>query len=582
MTQQTRTVVFIVFAMLTLVLWQQFVIGPRTPKKKPLPDAGPVAARLADAGDGPSASALAGADAGTSAFVADPAAAAAPPPAPPAFESLTDVETPRWTATFTSRGAGLSAFTLKGDKHTRPAPDGSHVPVSLVRAEAGQPAPLALTLVPATPDGTPAGTALVTPATVWQPALRRAEGVTFVHDAGGLHLEKTVSWKPDGTGLSLGLAVSNPSGGAVPPLAVSLTYPAAGVPQGGGSFLAPTAVDILQPACHLAGAGRKVETKSYDADELVKTPAGSPDWVGVDERYFLAAMAPVAGLANAGCALGFPTKTTIEPRLTGLLSPVAGGPSTLAVDLYLGPKNLDELRAAGHELEAAVDFGFFGLFAWPLVFLLKLFQGLAGNWGLAIVLLTLTVKLVTLPLTNKQMHSMEEMRRLGPHIEELKKKYGGDQQKLNVETMNLYKEHGVQPLGGCLPMLVQMPVWFALYATLQTSFELYNEPFIAGWIGDLTSKDPYYVLPVAMVITMVVTQLLTPTTGQTEQMKTMLYVMPVVFGLMMLSLPAGLVLYIFTNNLLSIGHTTWFRRAHAAKAPPAARSKAGTPAAKSP
>jgi YidC/Oxa1 family membrane protein insertase len=183
------------------------------------------------------------------------------------------------------------------------------------------------------------------------------------------------------------------------------------------------------------------------------------------------------------------------------------------------------------------------------------------------------VKGATLPLTHKQMQSMEKTKQLNPLIEKIKQKYAGDQERINAETMKLFKEQKHQPLAGCLPMLVQMPVWFALYSTLSTSFELYKEPFIHGWINDLTARDPFYILPVAMTATMMLTQVLTPQAGPPNaQMKTMMYVMPVMFGFFMLSLPAGLVLYIFTNNLLSITQSLWFRRRVAqTQTPPLAR-----------
>jgi YidC/Oxa1 family membrane protein insertase len=155
---------------------------------------------------------------------------------------------------------------------------------------------------------------------------------------------------------------------------------------------------------------------------------------------------------------------------------------------------------------------------------------------------------------------MQEMQRIQPQLEEMKKKYAGDTQRQNLEQMKLFKEHGVNPMGSCLPMLIQMPIWFALYTTLQVSVELFNEPFIPGWIGDLTAKDPYYVLPVAMGITMVLTQMLTPTPMSNPSQKVMGYAMSGFFSLLMLNLPSGLTLYIFTNNILSIAQQMYLRR----------------------
>jgi YidC/Oxa1 family membrane protein insertase len=182
------------------------------------------------------------------------------------------------------------------------------------------------------------------------------------------------------------------------------------------------------------------------------------------------------------------------------------------------------------------------------------------NWGISIILLTVTVKILTFPLQHKSMKSMQEMQHLQPQIEELKKKYAGDQQRLNVEQMKLFKEHGVNPMGSCLPMLIQMPVWLALYTALQVSVDLYNSVFIPGWLEDLTAKDPYYVLPVAMGITMLLTQVLTPTPMSQPGQKTMGYAMSLFFSVLMLNLPSGLTLYIFVNNILSIIQQIYLRR----------------------
>ena len=206
------------------------------------------------------------------------------------------------------------------------------------------------------------------------------------------------------------------------------------------------------------------------------------------------------------------------------------------------------------------NFGFWSVIAELLLTIMKFFYKIGHNWGVAIILLTVAMKILTFPLQHKSMKSMQEMQRIQPQLEEMKKKYAGDTQRQNLEQMKLFKEHGVNPMGSCLPMLIQMPIWFALYTTLQVSVELYNEPFLRGWIGDLTSKAPYYILPVAMGITMILTQVLTPTPMSNPSQKIMGYVMSGFFSLLMLTLPSGLTLYIFTNNILSIAQQMYLRR----------------------
>jgi YidC/Oxa1 family membrane protein insertase len=251
--------------------------------------------------------------------------------------------------------------------------------------------------------------------------------------------------------------------------------------------------------------------------------------------------------------------------------PVPQGASSLSFELFAGPKQLDLLRTYGRDLDTVIDYGavanLFAFIARLLFWLMRWFHGLVHNWGVAIMLLTLTVRLVLYPLTVKQMHSMQRMKELQPEIEKLKQKFGADREKLNQATMQLYQEKKVNPASGCLPILIQMPIWFALYATLQTSVELYREPFL--WIQDLTRYDPFYVLPLAMGATMFVTQKLAPQPADSTQAKILLYFMPGFFTFLMLRLPAGLALYILFNNLLSIVQQQYMLKKTAAPAAPA-------------
>jgi YidC/Oxa1 family membrane protein insertase len=191
---------------------------------------------------------------------------------------------------------------------------------------------------------------------------------------------------------------------------------------------------------------------------------------------------------------------------------------------------------------------------------MKFFHGLVGNWGLAIILLTVVVKLVLLPLTYRSMVSMEQMKKLQPRIEELRKKYAEDRERQNLETMKLYQEAKVNPLGGCLPMLIQMPVWIALFTSLRNSFDIYGEPFFGPIWTDLTYKDPTYILPLALGVSMIITQKMQPQMMDAQQAKMMTWVLPVIFTFTLLQYPAGLSLYIFTNNVLSIAQQYGLRK----------------------
>lgn len=218
--------------------------------------------------------------------------------------------------------------------------------------------------------------------------------------------------------------------------------------------------------------------------------------------------------------------------------------------VYIGPKEYDNLKKLGVGLEHIVDFGFFSIIAMPLFWVLKQFYSISNNYGVAIIILTTVVRIPFIPLINKSQESMKKMQDIQPRMAEVKEKYKNDPQKMQKETMELYKKHKVNPLGGCLPMLLQIPVFFALYKVLLIAIELRDAPFMF-WIHDLSVKDPYYVLPVIMGVTMVIQQKMTPSTMEPMQQKIMM-LMPVVFTFMFLSFPSGLVVYWLINNVLSI------------------------------
>lgn len=223
--------------------------------------------------------------------------------------------------------------------------------------------------------------------------------------------------------------------------------------------------------------------------------------------------------------------------------------------LYVGPKENDRLQQYHTGLEYVIDFGFFSIIARPLFWVLKLFYKIIHNYGVAIIILTTIVRIPFVPLVNKGQQSMKKLQEIQPRMAEVKEKYKNDPQRMQREIMELYKKHKVNPMGGCLPMLLQIPVFFALYKVLLISIELRRAPFMF-WIHDLSAKDPSYVLPIVMGITMVIQQKMTPSSMDPTQQK-MMMIMPVVFTFMFLSFPSGLVLYWLVNNLLSIGQQSY-------------------------
>lgn len=313
-------------------------------------------------------------------------------------------------------------------------------------------------------------------------------------------------------------------------------------------------------------------TPVKDVIEWPRLEAGVT-WSGFEHPYLLAVYAPKLPVANEYSV----EKHTFAGEPSGLmrtdllytpaLQVKAGdGPVVREMVAYLGPKNYSQLahadETAGFEtgFKKTVDLGWFKFIGKPLLWLLQQFFKFFGNWGVSIILLTFLVKAATLYWTTKSMRSMKAMAALTPQMKSLQDKYKSDRQRLQAETMALYKTHNVNPIAGCLPILLQMPIWLALYRMLSTAGELYQQPFIPGWIDDLTAPDPSHVLPIVLVITMFLQARLTPQTGTSGQQKMIQYGMPLMFGVMSFFFPAGLTLYIFTNTCLSALHSIYMNK----------------------
>jgi YidC/Oxa1 family membrane protein insertase len=228
----------------------------------------------------------------------------------------------------------------------------------------------------------------------------------------------------------------------------------------------------------------------------------------------------------------------------------AGSTQTLASQLFVGPKLQSELEAIAPGLELTVDYGWLTVLAEPLFWLLDWIHGVVANWGWSIIILTILIKLVFYKLSEASYRSMAHMKKVAPRMQALKERYGDDKQRMQQALMDLYKKEKINPLGGCLPILVQIPVFIALYWVLLESVELRQAPWIL-WIEDLSIRDPYFILPVVMGVTMFIQHKLNPTPVDPMQAKIMM-MLPIVFTFFFLWFPAGLVLYWVVNNLLSM------------------------------
>jgi YidC/Oxa1 family membrane protein insertase len=467
---------------------------------------------------------------------------------PEAPEELVTLRGTEFAVVLSSHGGAIARIELLGEKFQRTV-DGKLVPIDMVHVAKGAPLPLSVVVSrelggaadPMLDPGARASMRLVS---------KDAVGAVFEGRAGAVTVKKSYRL----TGKPYEVAVEIELGGAPVAGTVSVLFDGYMPPStsSGGIFSGP-ALDFVRPACR---AGKKTERFKVDGDDSMQRLEGAVAWAGIDQHYFTAALLP----SEPGGTCLFVKGAEKGSAAAIIQYPLDAAGRKLAFTLFAGPKQLDLLKSyatlGGHEraFESAIDYGpvsnFFAFFAQILLGVMRWFHGFVANWGTAIILLTITVKVLLYPLTLKSMQSMNAMRKLQPEIEKLKAKHGDDREAMSRAQMALFQQHKVNPAGGCLPMLLQMPIWFALYAALQTSVELYRAPFL--WMTDLTQQDPYFILPVAMGVTSFIMQKFSPQPTDGTQAKMMLYFFPGFFTVMMLFVPSGLTLYIFVNNLLSI------------------------------
>lgn len=282
------------------------------------------------------------------------------------------------------------------------------------------------------------------------------------------------------------------------------------------------------------------ELKPGKLQKETKTFKDDLKWIAQEDKYFFSALVPKTPVEEAR-AWAYKDSPVISFKAK---------PGTNEFYLYAGPKDHDKLATMGLGLEHIINFGFFSILARPLFWFLKLLYSYFGNYGWAIIMLTIVTRIPFIPLINKSQKSMKKLSEIQPKMAEVREKYKKDSQRMQKEMTELYKKHKVNPVGGCLPMLLQIPVFFALYKVLLISIELRGAPFIF-WITDLSMKDPYYILPVVMGVTMMIQQKMTPSTMDPKQAK-MMMLMPIVFTFMFLTFASGLVLYWLVNNVFGI------------------------------
>ena len=359
----------------------------------------------------------------------------------------------------------------------------------------------------------------------------------LVDSASGLRVQKHLTFHHDSYLMDVSLTIE----GLTDPYEVVLGTNF-GIVEWGDGF-----IGLIGSASLVDG---KVEKETPDIELERK---GSVQWVALQDKYFLSVLMP------QGATAAFAKKEGDKLVSSGVRMPASSAAASPRFQLYAGPKEYDTLRSLNVGLEDTIDFGWFIFGSWsvvkavakPIFYVLRFINEYTHNYGVTIILLTMGIKMLFVPLQYKSYKSMKQMQVIQPKVLALQEKFKDDRDKLNKELIKLYRDYKVNPVGGCLPMLLQMPVFVALFNILYMTIDLRQAPFV-GWITDLSVQDPYYVLPIIMGVTMVIQQKITPTTMDPTQAKIML-ILPVFMTFLFINFPAGLVLYWLTNNVLTIG-----------------------------
>ena len=476
-------------------------------------------------------------------------------PVPRADEKEITVDTPFYKVVFSNVGPTIKSFKLKEYRQTVAA-DSPLIDLNTLKEGMGN---YLVAGFQNQVDNGPANLAFHTDKDIIRLAPESSpETITFqAQTKEGIVLSQTLRFYPDRYRIDLKTEVTN--GTADPVTGSFAVWLRAMPPEKAASYYSYEGFAVL--------LNEKLEETEVEDVNEEKTVSGKLGWIAYEDNFFISAVVPEVAGKGIFRAQKLPSGT-----LSGvyLLPPVTINPQGLQsaeYEYYLGPRDLGIMKKFGKNLEQAINFGWTDIIAKPLLYILRFFHDYVHNYGVSIILLTVLVKMLFWPLTHKSYKSMKEMQKLQPMMTKLREKYKNDKQKMNQEIMGLYKTYKVNPMGGCLPMVIQIPVFFALFRVLGNCIELRHAPFVF-WINDLSTPDrlfnfsfeiPFmtapYGIPVLTLLmggSMFLQQKMTPTPGDPMQAKIMMF-LPVIFTFMFINFPSGLVLYWLINNLLSIG-----------------------------
>jgi len=392
-----------------------------------------------------------------------------------------------------------------------------------------------------------------------------AQEITFAWESDeGVVVEKTYKFSPDSYLIGLDVTIKNGSDRSIQDKLFIALKSAAPTDKRMYGFEGPSAL-----------INEKLEEVKIKDIAEKSTYTGKVTWIAVQDRYFMMSVIPDQVEEEAGMRLFLKEDDLLEAQYLNPAGDIRPGTQhTYQYSLFFGPKSMNILKNAGHDLGKALNFGWFTVLAKPCVWLMNRLYSVIPNYGIAIIILTLLIKIVLWPLGSKSYKSMSEMKKIQPLMKEIREKYKSDKKKMNEEVMGLYRTYKINPLGGCLPMVVQLPVFFALYRMLYQSIELRHAPFFL-WIDDLSAPDrlfhfnfsipfmePPYGIPVLTIImgaTMLLQQKMSPPMGDPTQAKMMMF-MPLIFTFIFINFSSGLVLYWLVNNILSISQQYYIQK----------------------
>jgi YidC/Oxa1 family membrane protein insertase len=453
----------------------------------------------------------------------------------PSATEFIEVETDLYRAKFTTRGAALTSWELK---RYRSSSDGKSA-VQLVRQGGKFAEPLTVTADdPLLSKELSEGIYKVEKDFTTLDQAHPTGHLTFYHGnpATGVRLEKQLTFHANSYVVDIALKSSGLAGAVKVGLGTNF-----GVVDWGEGFIGSV------------GAASLIDEKiENDMPESETERKGSLKWTALHDKYFISALIPKSS------ASAWPKKQGDKLVSTAVSLAVDSSGSPLELQLFAGPKEYDTLQSLQNRLEDTIDFGWFLFGSWdtvravakPIFYVLRYINDYTHNYGLTIILLTVIIKLLFVPLQYKSYTSMKKMQGIQPKVAAVQEKFKDDRERLNKELIKLYRDHKVNPVGGCLPMILQMPVFVSLFNILYMTIDLRQAP-LGLWINDLSVQDPYYILPIVMGISMVVMQKIQPTTMDPTQAKVML-MLPALMTFLFINFPAGLVLYWLTNNVLTI------------------------------